>query len=237
MISGNSSSDCLKKIQTQMILTQVKPRTRSAFTLIEMLVVISIIVTLMAASAPVLDSMTQSGKLGDAGVSINGIIEQARSRARVTGLWHWIGFRAGPFPGETTTFNQVEARLYHAPDGVDGATDTVAGVCKKRTWTLESVALSPDVPEFPGHVRPQTTMKLPKEGGWLVVTPSGSVRMVNQVPDWKVGDKFQLKLPMPDEEIIPWLEIGLVPTHGVKPTNSLAIQIAGLTGQSSVHLP
>ncbi|HYJ03803.1 MAG TPA: type II secretion system protein [Chthoniobacterales bacterium] len=69
------------------------PRTRSrAFTLIELMVVIGIIVLLMVLLAPSVTSLKGAGDISNTAYTIKGLLEQARAHALVNNTYTWVGF-------------------------------------------------------------------------------------------------------------------------------------------------
>ncbi|HEY1770798.1 MAG TPA: hypothetical protein VGG02_11160 [Chthoniobacterales bacterium] len=64
----------------------------TAFTLVELLVVIGIIAALMLLLAPAFTTISQAGNLTSAAATIKGVIEQARSTAMASNTYTWVGF-------------------------------------------------------------------------------------------------------------------------------------------------
>lgn len=63
-----------------------------AFTLVELVIVIAIAVTLTALLSPTLRSRTGANDLTNAAYVIKGVLEQARTYARVNKTFAWVGF-------------------------------------------------------------------------------------------------------------------------------------------------
>lgn len=63
-----------------------------AFTLVELVVVIAIIAALTVLLAPVFSSLKGANDLTNAAYAIKGVLEQARTYARVNNTYTWVGF-------------------------------------------------------------------------------------------------------------------------------------------------
>ena len=63
-----------------------------AFTLIEMMVVIGIIVILMALIAPAFTSLKSAGDVTNAAYTVKGVLDQARTYAMANNTYTWVGF-------------------------------------------------------------------------------------------------------------------------------------------------
>jgi type II secretory pathway pseudopilin PulG len=70
----------------------VKPRGRSAFTLLELLVVVGIIIILTALLAPAFTNLKSAGDVTSAAYTIKGVLEQARTYAKANNTYVWVGF-------------------------------------------------------------------------------------------------------------------------------------------------
>ena len=77
-----------------------------AFTLIEMMVVIGIIVILMALIAPAFTSLKSAGDVTSAAYTVKGVLDQARTYTQANDTYTWVGFFeenvANPSPNSAT---------------------------------------------------------------------------------------------------------------------------------------
>ncbi len=74
-------------------VTLPKPRGRfGAFTLVEMLVVIGVVLILMVLLAPAFTSLKSGGDVTGAAYTIKGALEQARTYAMSNNTYTWVGF-------------------------------------------------------------------------------------------------------------------------------------------------
>ncbi len=67
-------------------------RPGSAFSLIELMVVIAIIVVLMGLLVPAFTSMKSAGDVTSAANTIKGVLDQARTYAMANNTYTWVGF-------------------------------------------------------------------------------------------------------------------------------------------------
>ncbi len=67
-------------------------RRRDAFTLVEMLVVIGVILILMSILAPAFNGLKRAGDITSAAYTIKGALEQARATAIANSTYAWVGF-------------------------------------------------------------------------------------------------------------------------------------------------
>jgi prepilin-type N-terminal cleavage/methylation domain-containing protein len=73
-------------------LSTSRAPARSAFTLIELIVVIGIITVLMVLIAPAITSLKTAGEITNAGYTVQGALGQARTYARANNTYAWLGF-------------------------------------------------------------------------------------------------------------------------------------------------
>src|SRR5947208_5965345 len=73
--------------------TSLKQRERAgAFTLLELLIVISIIAVLMVLIAPAFTSLKSGGDVTGAAYTIKGVLDTARTYAKANNTYTWVGF-------------------------------------------------------------------------------------------------------------------------------------------------
>ncbi len=95
----------------------VSPRPRQirlrAFTLIELMVVIGIIVVLMGLLVPAFKGMKSAGDVTSAAYTIKGILDQARTHAIANNTYTWVGFyeEDGSVPSASPTATPGTGRI------------------------------------------------------------------------------------------------------------------------------
>ena len=68
------------------------PRRQNAFTLVELIVVIGIMILVATFLAPAVSSLKSAGDVTSAAYTIKGVLEQARSYAMANNTFTWVGF-------------------------------------------------------------------------------------------------------------------------------------------------
>jgi prepilin-type N-terminal cleavage/methylation domain-containing protein len=84
--------------------TLAKPRQRQgAFTLVELLVVVAIVLILTLLLAPAFTSLKSAGDVSTAAYTIKGVMEQARTYAMANNTYVWVGFYEEKASAPSTT--------------------------------------------------------------------------------------------------------------------------------------
>jgi Tfp pilus assembly protein FimT len=100
--------------------------TTSAFTLVEMLVVIGIVVLMAGIAIPVVSGMKQSTDITKAAYSINGILDQGRAYAMANNTYVYVGFtevdvaKDPALSPQTTGIGRVAVAMVASRDGTRG---------------------------------------------------------------------------------------------------------------------
>ena len=68
------------------------PKAFGVFTLIELLIVISIIAILMVLLSPAFTSLKSAGDVTSAAYTIKGVLDTARTYAKANNTYTWVGF-------------------------------------------------------------------------------------------------------------------------------------------------
>lgn len=96
-------------------------RTKDAFSLIELIVVVAIMILVAAFIAPAFTSIKGAGDVTSAAYTIKGVLEQARIYAIANNTYTWVGF-AGSVGASVT--GQVSIAVVASNDGTQLGTDT-----------------------------------------------------------------------------------------------------------------
>ncbi|MEI8340421.1 MAG: prepilin-type N-terminal cleavage/methylation domain-containing protein [Verrucomicrobiota bacterium] len=234
------------------IQKQLPRRSSLAFTLIELLTVISIIVVLMVIAVPAFNAIKGGGDTTKAGNDIAGALEMAKSYAIAKNTYVWVGFFE------------------------EDATSTTAGKEGKGRLVISMVASNDSTNQLLNGTLTNSTAsqvyKLLKIDGVSLATLSSSdiTRTTDTIPNanYQVAEdsfKSPKTFPFPlngtaqynfckiiqfsplgdatrfSDTPTPWMELGFRPTHGTATdTNSknvVAIQIAGIGGQAIIQRP
>jgi prepilin-type N-terminal cleavage/methylation domain-containing protein len=222
----------------------------SAFTLIELLTVISIIAILMALVVPAFTSLKSAGNVTSAVSTVRETLEQARTYAMANNTYVWVGF-AGSV-GATVT-GQVSLVIVASNDGTQLGTDstsfsqlvvgtgpgTVTQISKlKRLENFhvgDAVAPTNDGTEFGNRPSVPATYQVSSSGDtahpftvqqttfnrWIQFSPRGE-------PVVEGGAT----------QIADYAEVGLLPTYGsalALTPNIAAIQISGFGGNVKIY--
>lgn len=199
----------------------------SGFSLVELLVVIAIIGMLSTLAVRVFPAFGSANGVTSATETLRGAVELARSRSKVTGMWHWVGVR----PDGS---GHLAVRIYRAKNNIG---TSLLAEREGKEYSFQAVKLSPVVGAYQS-ARPAADAKLtPTQadaGFWLAVAPSGEIRLDSNSPLWS-GQGNALTFSAPPSALECRIEIGIVPVFGTG--NSAVLQIAGLNGQTKVYRP
>src|SRR5437764_3270533 len=102
--------------------TSLKLRERaSAFTLLELLIVIGIIAVLLVLIAPAFTSLKSAGDVTSAAYTIKGVLDTARTYAKANNTYTWVGFAGsvGPNTPPPPITGQVEVAIVASKDGTN----------------------------------------------------------------------------------------------------------------------
>jgi prepilin-type N-terminal cleavage/methylation domain-containing protein len=196
---------------------------RSAFSLIELLVVMAIIAILSSLAIPAFNAIRGAGSLTKAANDVSGILEQARAYAMAQNTYVWVGFKK---EGSDTLLVGVSA----SPSGTTNANNLVS---ISRLVRIENLQLV----EAPASTaRPQSNVVQLFGSGTAFPFSSGTNAFANQILRWNSRGEARLDSATLSRVI----EIGLQPSaNGVirNASNYLAIQINALSGAVSVFRP
>jgi type II secretory pathway pseudopilin PulG len=101
-----SERHCADGCLSRRVLRSLQRERASAFTLLELLIVVGIIALLLALIAPAFTNIKSAGDVTSAAYTIKGVLDTARTYAKANNTYVWVGFaeeNAGSNPPATPT--------------------------------------------------------------------------------------------------------------------------------------
>lgn len=200
-------------------------RSQSAFTLIEMLVVITVISILLSAAGPLFTRLTSSQSPIVVASVISGQLERARAHAIARNTYVWV--RLGAVAEDP---NDFFIGVYESSDGSNTAATAKAAWPSQRFPDLKlsnSLTANFSRPDVGASNRSDTA-------AWVRLTPGGEAWLIQPAPS---EARYKLVPPAGDGALLAWTEFGLQPTRSGKvpewmKQNVASVQLSGLTGQA-----
>lgn len=233
-----------------------------AFTLIELLVVIAIIALISALIFPAFNALGGAQNVTSAGFDLSGTLQTAKNYAVSHNTYVWVGFFEENIDGPTGAAGtgKLVISTVASKDGTRPATATLAAsnlVQIGRLLKISNVHLGTVASPSPGSPLDGSGVGLinrPAVGDYRIakdtpVLPSPSDQFTYPLTGTAQYQFVKTILFTPrseailngDTSAVPWLEVGLLPTHGnvldVNSSNSVALQVAGMTGDVRVYRP
>jgi len=242
-----------------------KLRERScAFTLIELLFVMSIIAILLVLMAPAFTTLKSGGDVTSAANTIKGVLDQARTYAMANNTYTWVGFYEEnvstpstnpPTPGTGRIVMSIVASkdgtmMYTAPL-TSVVTLTPANLIQVGKLTkIDNVHLktfaagSGTAPADTFATRPAVGSTAAQIGDNAPPNPSlsfqypvGSTAQYTFAKAVQFNPRGEAVIDNSNYTSTPVSEIGIQPTHGLtlSLTNNSAIQLAGMSGDVKIY--
>jgi type II secretory pathway pseudopilin PulG len=228
-------------------------RKRSAFTLLELLIVLGIIIILTVLTVPAFTTRKSADDLTSAADTIKGAFEQARTHAMANNTYTWVGFAGSVGSNSTAVTGQVQMAIVASTDGTNlwSANGSLpAGSLKQigKLITLNNVHIgdtgvpSNDGTEFESRPAIDADHRISSSADtpypftvqqvtfnkWIQFSPRGEALLH--------GGTFS---------VVSYSEVGLLPTHGatlavtqsgnVYLGNLAAIQVSGYGGSVRIY--
>jgi prepilin-type N-terminal cleavage/methylation domain-containing protein len=197
-----------------------RPDIRSAFTLIELLIVIAIVAMLSALTLPAFNSIRNAGGLTKSANDIAGILEQARAYAMAQNTYTWVGFRRdnADTPSDTLVVGVIASKT----GSTNPAVDAVPLGKLARFDNVKIVELSPS---------PAPTAATDQLINSTLAFTNGTNKFISQVIRWDSRGEARIS-----SSLSRLIEIGLQ-SAGRNASNNAAVQISGLSGTVIVYRP
>ena len=115
-----SERRCAGGCLSRRVLSSLQREHASAFTLLELLIVVGIIVLLMVLLAPAFTTIKSGGDVTSAAYTIKGMLDTARTYAKANNTYTWVGFAGsiGPNTPDAVT-GQVKVAIVASKDGTN----------------------------------------------------------------------------------------------------------------------
>jgi len=228
----------------------------SAFTLLELLIVIGIIAVLLVLIAPALTTIKSGTDVTSAAYTIKGVLDTARTYAKANNTYAWAGF-AGSI-GSTLTGN-VALVVVASKDGTDLGTsvnqvgtrvDITAGVTPVgKVMRLDNAHIGDtgtptnDGTDFQSRASVNISYRVGAAGA-AYDSDYYFIEQGTQFDRWiRFSPRGEAVVKGGATQITPYAEVGLLPTHGttlaatIDPAsgNLVAIQISGFGGNVRIY--
>jgi len=235
----------------------LKQRERaSAFTLLELLIVIGIIALLLVLLAPAFTTIKSGGDVTSEAYTIKGVLDTARTYAKASNTYTWVGF-AGSL-GSTVTGN-VALAIVASKDGTDLGTsvnqvgtrvDITAGVTPVgKVIRLDNAHIGDTgTPTNSGtDFESRATVNVNYRIGAPSITYNSEYYFIEQGTQFDRWIRFSPRgeavVKGGATQITQYAEVGLLPTHGttlaatIDPAsgNLVAIQVSGFGGNVRIY--
>lgn len=201
----------------------------SAFTLVELLCVIAVLITMSALVAPSVGGLLAPQKVRSATAKLAGVLEYARSLAISKRTYVYVGFAE-------VDSNSTLVGVVSSPSGdPDLASATI--VC--RPVTLEDIDLrdssslrsAVSIPEAATSSNPDDVAS--SELGSFPLKHDGATVQCTKAVRFSPSGTVSIR----NSGASRFVQIGISPAERPESTNVSLIQIAGLTGAVSIYLP
>jgi type II secretory pathway pseudopilin PulG len=240
-------------------MIQPPNKRRHAFTLVELLAVVGIMIVLMALLIPAFTGSKSAGDITKASYDVAGALETARAYAQANNTYVWVGFfeedgsrtsQSPAVPGTGRVVISIAASRdgSHPTSGAAGIIDPKKLLQVAKLIKIDHIHLAAFLDgsgtgsDFEG--RPQAGGRIggsdPTTAGVSFQYPVGSATS----PAYTFGKNIEFN-PRGENAVNgtndrkPVVEIGLQPTHGsaidLKNMNVAAIQITGITGNVKIY--
>jgi type II secretory pathway pseudopilin PulG len=176
----------LRKTERARAFTLPEQRERFAFTLLELLAVIAIMIVLTALLAPAFTNLKSAGDVTSAAYTIKGVLEQARTYAMASNTYVWVGFyeeattattptnAAPPYPGK----GRVLLATVASKDGTASGLPTQIGKLVK----IENIHMVDiGAPASPTPVPTPEASSLNARSAFPYTSPSASLAYQNRI--------------------------------------------------------
>jgi Tfp pilus assembly protein FimT len=238
------------------VLRSLQRERDTAFTLLELLIVIGITALLLVLIAPAFTTIKSGGDVTSAAYTIKGVLETARTYAKANNTYTWVGFSGSIGSNVTGT---VALSVVASKDGTDLGTsvnqvgtrvDITAGVTPVgKVMRLENAHVGDtgtptnNGTDFESRANVIVNYRIGVTGAQYN-SDYYFIEQGTQFDRWiRFSPRGEAVVKGGDTQIAPYAEVGLLPTHGIAVAatinpasgNLVAIQISGFGGNVRIY--
>ena len=223
------------------VCSKASSKKASAFSLIELLVVMGVMTLLMGMAVPAMSSLAKGSQMNQALSDVAGLMEMARQHATAQNTYVWVAFNdEAALQGAD---DQVRVAVLVSKSGADlatwGADDTTSGsaqtqlIVKPRTFS--QVKLS-DATVFKSQITelPATSASSLGAASFTIKVPGRQNEVFTKAIQFTPSGEARNGAGMTGV-----VDLGLQPTHGhvANEKNVAVVRVNGLTGQTRIYRP
>jgi type II secretory pathway pseudopilin PulG len=221
----------------------------SAFTLLELLIVVGIIALLLVLMAPAFTTIRGGTDVTTAAYTIKGALDTARTYAKANNTYTWVGFAGSIGP---TITGQVQVAVVASKDGTDLGTggnggDISNGVTPVgKLIRIDNIDIGDTGPptndgtEFESRPAVDNAYRVSSSGDTAYPFTTQQVTFKRWI---RFSPRGEAVVKGGDTQIAHYAEVGVLPTHGTTPAatinpasgNLVAIQINGFGSNVRIY--
>ncbi len=206
---------------------QFVDKNRLGFSLVELLVVISIISVLAALSAPAIASLNRSGSLNRTLTDISLSFEQARAYAMANNTYVWVGLKQDA--GSSRVMSATVASLNSVSSDLKNA-DNLRAI--SRVKTFDNVQLSSALQDLQGMSADASHIEQSTIGSFKAGQGANGGEVFPYVVQFSPSGEVRIGA----DGMARWIQVGLAGTP-LATANYAVIQLSSLTGGVRIFRP
>jgi Tfp pilus assembly protein FimT len=249
-----SERHCAGGCLSRRVLKSLQGGRASAFTLLELLIVVGIIALLLVLIAPAFTTIKGAGDVTSAAYTIKGVLDTARTYAKANNTYTWVGFAGsiGPNTNQGAITGQVELAIVASKDGTNlwSANNWLADKLTQvgKMITLNNIHIGDTgVPQNNGtEFESRATVDDDHRISTSANTPYAFTVQQTTFSKWiQFSPRGEALVHGGNFSIVKAAEVGVLPTHGTTLAvtqsgnlwlgNVAAIQIGGFGGNVRIY--